>query len=93
MLLTMGFRNSLSLLPAIRATRLLVFTLAGLTPAEHASLRWTHTCYFPLADLRDGARDLPQAARRGVTVGLPQTHAQQLLYTGAGVCQFSGSGE
>jgi hypothetical protein len=46
MLLSMGFRASVSFLPAIRATRLLTFTLAGLAPAEHASLRWTHnrTC-------------------------------------------------
>ena len=45
----MGFRNSVSLLSAIQATGLLIFALAGLTPAEHASLRWTHnrTSGFP----------------------------------------------
>ena len=49
MLLSMGFRDSVSFLPAIRATRLLTFTLAGLAPAEHASLCWTHNppCKFP----------------------------------------------
>jgi hypothetical protein len=38
----MGFRVSVSLHPAIQATRLLTFAPAGLTPAEHTSLRWTH---------------------------------------------------
>ena len=42
MALSMGFRVLVSLLPAIRATGLLTLTLAGLTPAEHVSLRWTH---------------------------------------------------
>ena len=35
--------HSVSLLPAIQATGLLALTPAGLTPAEHASLRWTRT--------------------------------------------------
>lgn len=38
----MGFRSLISLLSAIQATGLLAFTLAGLFPAEHASLGWTH---------------------------------------------------
>jgi hypothetical protein len=38
----MGFRYSVSLLPAIQATGLLFLTLAGLTPAEHTYLTWTH---------------------------------------------------
>ena len=48
LLLSMGFRESVSLLPAIQATRLLTPPLAGLSPAEHASLCWTHnrTCGF-----------------------------------------------
>src|SRR5262249_27674280 len=43
---SMGFRSSVSLLPAIQATRLLAFASAGLSPAERASLGWTHirTC-------------------------------------------------
>jgi len=40
--LSMGFKYSVSLLPAIQATGLLILTLAGLTPAEHTSLSWTH---------------------------------------------------
>ena len=41
--------NSVSLLPAIQATGLLILTPAGLSPAEPASLRWTHNpaCRFP----------------------------------------------
>jgi hypothetical protein len=43
MALSMGFRPSVSLQSAIQATGLLTLTLAGLTPAENASLLWTHT--------------------------------------------------
>ena len=38
----MGFRVSVSLPPAIQATGRLTFAPAGLIPAEHTSLRWTH---------------------------------------------------
>ena len=38
----MGFRVSVSLHPAIQATGRLTVTPAGLIPAEHTSLRWTH---------------------------------------------------
>jgi hypothetical protein len=41
MALSIGFRNSVSFLPAIQATRLLALTLVGLSPTEHASLNWT----------------------------------------------------
>jgi hypothetical protein len=49
MVLSIGFRASVSLRPAIQATGLLTFAPAGLTPAEHASLSWTHnrTCGSP----------------------------------------------
>ena len=45
----MGFRVLVSLHPAIQATGLLTLAPAGLTPAEHTSLHWTHnrTCGFP----------------------------------------------
>src|SRR5664280_507497 len=45
----MGFRVLVSLHPAIQATGRLTFAPAGLIPAEHTSLRWTHnrTCRFP----------------------------------------------
>ena len=42
MALSMGFKYSVSLLPAIQATGFLALTLARLTLAEHASLSWTH---------------------------------------------------
>jgi hypothetical protein len=42
MALSMGFKYSVSLLPAIQATGSLALTLARLTLAEHASLSWTH---------------------------------------------------
>jgi hypothetical protein len=46
----MGFRVLVSLHPAIQATGRLTFAPAGLTPAEHTSLRWTHkrTQFMPL---------------------------------------------
>ena len=43
MALSMGFRTSVSLPPAIQATGPRTFTPVGLSPTEHASLRWTHT--------------------------------------------------
>ncbi len=42
MALSMGFRSSVSLLPAIQATGLLAVAPKGLTPSERVSLRWTH---------------------------------------------------
>ena len=36
--------------PAIQATGLLTLTPAGLSPAEHASLRWTHNRGVRLAE-------------------------------------------
>jgi hypothetical protein len=41
-LLSIGFRILVSRHPAIQATGPLTLTPAGLSPAEHASLRWTH---------------------------------------------------
>jgi hypothetical protein len=40
--LSIGFRNSVSFLSAIQATGFLTLTPMGLSPTEHASLRWTH---------------------------------------------------
>src|SRR5271165_6411595 len=47
--LSIGFRVLVSRHPAIQTTGLLTLAPAGLSPAEHASLRWTHnrTCGFP----------------------------------------------
>lgn len=38
--------------PAIQATGSLTFTPAGLTPAEHASLRWTHNSALSRVSVR-----------------------------------------
>jgi hypothetical protein len=43
MALSIGFISFVSSTDAIQATGLLTSTPAGLTPAEHASLRWTHS--------------------------------------------------
>src|SRR6185503_719605 len=42
MAVSMGFRTSVSLRPAIQATGPLALAPAGLTPAERVRLRWTH---------------------------------------------------
>lgn len=48
MVLSRGFRRLISRPSALQATEFLAFTLVGLPPTEHASLRWTHnrTCDF-----------------------------------------------
>jgi len=44
MALSVGFIRFVSSTNATQATRSLTFTPVGLSPTEHASLRWTHTC-------------------------------------------------
>ena len=41
-ILSIGFEGSVSISSAIQTTGLLTSAPAGLSPAEHASLRWTH---------------------------------------------------
>src|SRR5215469_3011861 len=57
MALSIGFRNSVSFLPAIQATRLPTVTSVGLSPTEHVRLRWTHLSakilYVPIMHLSD----------------------------------------
>ena len=43
MALSVGFIRFVSSTDATQATRHLTITLVGLTPTEHASLRWTHS--------------------------------------------------
>src|SRR5260221_4398588 len=52
--LSIGVRGLVSLHPAIQTTGLLTLAPAGLSPAEHTSLRWTHnrTCRFPASGSR-----------------------------------------
>ena len=70
----MGFRYSVSLLPAVQATGLLIVALTGLTPAEHTSLCWTHNraCGFlPLqAGLTDVLHTKACAFFQGAVVGI-----------------------
>ena len=49
MALSIGFGNSVSLLPAIQAKRLLTFASVGLSPTEHTCLSWSRfrTAGFP----------------------------------------------
>src|SRR2546429_6030277 len=67
MALSIGFGNSISLLPAIQATRLLTFASAGLPPTEH-------TCFFLVA-LPYGEFSPVQFQSRYVRRGLPHRHA------------------
>ncbi len=76
--LSIGFRVLVSRHPAIQTTGLLTFAPAGLSPAEHASLRWTHTrtCRFPASGssresfarvgVEDAVRDSPVEKRTEV---------------------------
>jgi hypothetical protein len=50
MIVSMGFRISVSLYPAILTTWLLTLAMAGLSPAEHTSLSWTHNHTFGLPE-------------------------------------------
>ena len=53
---SVGFRNSVSFLPATQATRRLTLASVGLWPTERASLRWTHfrTSGFPQYGFKRG---------------------------------------
>ena len=55
MALSIGFRSSVSLPPAIQATGLLTLAPVGLSPTEHASICWTRvpSSWCPLKS-RDG---------------------------------------
>src|ERR1700681_3367861 len=69
MMPSIGFRNLVSLLPAIQATRLLTLTSVGFVPTEHASLRWTHTRTCPFR-----ASGFPTHFTSQRTVGYSKTH-------------------
>src|SRR6266851_1674352 len=60
MALSIGFRDSIFLLSAIQATRLLTFTSVGLSPTERASLSWSHNrmCGFPASGSRRKGHDV-----------------------------------
>src|ERR1022692_288815 len=54
MVLSIGFKVSVSLHFAIQATRLLILASAGIVPAERVRLSWTHnrTCRSPASKSR-----------------------------------------
>ena len=61
----MGFKVLVSLHPAIQATGRLTFAPAGLIPAEHTSLRWTHKrTQFQLVLNEISQRDRSQPPQR-----------------------------
>jgi hypothetical protein len=80
MALSIGFRNSVSLLSAIQATRLLTFASVGLSPTEHSSLSWTHfrTAGFPQYGWKVGFQVAPSLMLRG----LSQHQAYPAQYVG-----------
>ena len=59
MALSIGFGNSISLLPAIQATRLLTFASVGLSPTEHTCFSWSRfrTAGFPQYGWKAGMSD------------------------------------
>src|SRR5260370_1505427 len=59
MALSIGFGNSVSLLPAIQATRLLTFASMGLSPIEHTCFSWSRfrTVSFPQYGFKVGISD------------------------------------
>src|SRR5215467_7048910 len=65
MAVSMGFRASVSLRPAIQVTRLLALAPTGLTPAEHVCLRWTHDGMKRLASRSTWWHIVPHKGTRG----------------------------
>ena len=49
-------------LPCYPSYKALIVTLAGLSPAGHTSLSWTHRCFTPYRYLHDAPRLLPTGA-------------------------------
>ena len=70
MALSIGFGNSVSLLFAIQATRLLTFASVGLSPTEHSSLSWTRfrKAGFPRYGFKAGMSDGPSCRPRVLRV-------------------------
>jgi hypothetical protein len=75
--LSIGFRVLVSLHPAIQTTGLLTLAPAGLSPAEHTSLRWTHnrTCRSPAS----GSRTRLHALLSHATPSAISEHSSELI--------------
>ena len=88
--LSIGFKVLVSRHPAIQTTGLLTFAPAGLSPAEHASLHWTHTrtCGFPASGssreslarvgVEDAIHDSPVEKRTEVMMSPPSSSPVRL---------------
>ena len=88
MAVSMGFRASVSLGPAIQATGPLALAPAGLTPAERVRLRWTHDGMKRLASRLTWWHRLPHTSTpRGrawaTTCGDPSTRLAPVSPMGA----------
>src|SRR5689334_25019972 len=82
MALSIGIRNSISLLSAIQATRPLTITLVGLSPTEHTSLSWTRnrTGRFPASGSRKRLTRSPtDGLRSDVVTGPSHTQSAETL--------------
>jgi hypothetical protein len=62
MALSIGFIGFVSSTDAIQATGLLTSTPVGLTPTEHASLRWTHWLLRTSSGLQSANHSSPNQA-------------------------------
>ena len=89
MALSIGFGNSVSLLPAIQATRLLTFALVGLSPTEHTCFSWSRfrTVGFPQYGFKAGLSDraFPFDATLA-SVGLPLSFVLPATRVGSPFC-------
>ena len=77
MALSIGFRNSVSFLPAIQATGFLTLTPVGLFPTEHASLCWTRGFLF----LPHRLRRLPSPTHSVASCPVPRLSSRFRYYT------------
>ena len=75
--LSIGFKVLVSLHPAIQTTGLLTPAPAGLSPAEHASFRWTHnrTSRFPAS----GSRTRLHALLSRATPSVVSEHSAEFI--------------
>jgi hypothetical protein len=76
----MGFRVLVSRHPAIQTTGLLTLAPAGLSPAEHTSLHWTHNraCGFPAHGFPIGFTARPTMVGRSRLVSSDDTPARDV---------------
>jgi|SRR6267378_805884 len=103
MALSIGFGNSISLLPAIQATKLLTFASVGLPPTEHTCFSWSRfrTAGFPQYGWKAGMSDdafpmyqrlKPAPGIRQLSHGLHPSFAHLVVRFGCpALCRAEGS--